>query len=140
MQLIDQRLVPRDLEQPVIAPAERGIHHDALWHAFRAIAFVPGEVGIRVSNGITEAGIAPANVTGDGFGVGIEQKLGRVKAVADLGLIGTMNPVPVPLPGADLRQIDMPNLVRLLPQRDLRHLLLAILPLEETQFDCGRML
>ena len=45
------------------------------------------------------------------FGIGIEQQLVMIEAVAAFGLVGAGNPVAIDLTGHHFRQVDMPDIV-----------------------------
>ena len=69
-------------------------------------------------------------------GIGVDQKLVRVEAMARLGLIGAMHAIAIDHAGACIGQVSVPDLVRELRQLDPLNLALAGL-VEDTEFDLG---
>ena len=59
------------------------------------------------------------------FGIGIEQQLVMIEAVAAFGLVGAGNPVAIDLTGHHFRQVDMPDIVGDFRQRDALELAAA---------------
>src|SRR5580704_2465823 len=68
----------------------------------------------------------------------IEQKLMRIKAMTSLGLIRTMDAVPINSGGSHVRQITVPNLVRVFRECDSLKFTFASL-IEQAQLDFGRV-
>ena len=67
---------------------------------------------------VAEVGIVPLHPIVDLFGIGIEQKLVPVKAQTSGGIIVAVHAISIEQTWAGLRQITMPDLIRLLSQRD----------------------
>ena len=55
--------------------------------------------------------VAPDQPAGQPFGIGIEQQLVGVEAVALLRLVGTIDAIPIELPGRDVVEIAMPDIL-----------------------------
>src|SRR6185312_270256 len=79
--------------------------------------------------------LVPARPPVDGAGVGIEQQLVRVAAVALVGRPGAVHAITVALPRADAGHVAVPRERGLLGQRDA---LLTAVVVEETELDLGR--
>jgi hypothetical protein len=60
--------------------------------------------------------------------------------MAGFRLIGTMNTIPIVLPGSDFRQIHMPNLIGALFHRNAMRFMGRIMTVEKTEFNLGRIL
>ena len=105
MHLVNDRLVERDVRRPVVAPVEVRVVHDALRHVGAAVVVVTGVV---VAEGVRETGLVPVDLALDGLGVGVQQQLGRVAALALLRRPRPMHPVAIALPGRHRRQIGVP--------------------------------
>ncbi len=126
VQLVDQHVVPGHARRPIVAPDEGGVHHLTLGHPWRAVAGVEAEILGATADPIAKLGIAPMNLADDAFGVGIEQQLVSVEAVALLRPVGAMHPVTVQQIGPGFRQIGVPDSAGALAQRDLCDLVLAL--------------
>src|SRR5579863_9722597 len=114
MHFIDHTLVPGSARRFIDSPSERGIDHHGFEHAGCAVAPVEREVAILVSDAIAEVGVAPLEISDDLFGVGIEQKLVRIKPMTFGGIIWTKDAISVNESRPGLRQIAVPDLVGLL--------------------------
>jgi hypothetical protein len=99
-------------------PREGRVHDHALGHAGGVVAAVEGEVLLPVSHAIAEVGVAPAQRAGQLLGVGVEQQLVGIEAVPAFGRIGAVDAVTVELAGPDVGEVDVPDLVGVLGQRD----------------------
>src|SRR4051812_35642285 len=82
--------------------------------------------------------IAPDQPSGEPLGIGVEQKLVSVKAVAVLGLVGAVDAVAVELPGRDVVEIAVPDILGSFRQFDPLELA-AALAVEQAQFDLLRV-
>jgi hypothetical protein len=56
-------------------------------------------------------GVAPYQPSGQPLGIGIEQQLVGVEAVAMFGLVGPVNAITVELPGRDVVEIAVPDVL-----------------------------
>jgi hypothetical protein len=72
-----------------------------------------------------------------GARVRIEEQLGRIEPVALMGLPRSPDSVAKADSGAGLRQVDVPDVLGLLADRNAR---LATLLVDETELDAGRVL
>ena len=82
MHLEDDCLLPRSVRMMVVVPAEGSLDDAAFRHLPRAVAAVEGEVFARAADAIAVHDIAPAQLPGQRLGIGVEQQLVGVEAVA----------------------------------------------------------
>ena len=82
--------------------------------------------------------VAPDQPAGQPPGIGIEQQLVGVEAVAVLGLIGPVNAIAVELPGRDVVQIAVPDVLGALRQFDALEFA-AALAVEQAKLDLLRI-
>src|SRR5579863_7497038 len=83
-------------------------------------------------------GITPYQSSGDAPGIGIEQQLVGVEAVAVFGLIGSVNPIAVELPRRDVVQVAVPDIFAALGQFDAFEFA-ASLAVEQAKLDLLRI-
>src|SRR5205823_4508558 len=100
----------------VVAPGERRIDDRSQRRQSGTVARVHGEVGGWVADAIAEYLVAPAQIATDHFGIGIEQHLVRIEAMALSRLVRTVDAVAVQLLRSSVRQIAVPDLIGLLGQ------------------------
>ena len=130
VQLVNDGFVPGPLQQAISRPIEDGLLDDALGHERRAV-----DVAAHVracGEGIGEHRFIHLNVAVDGFGVGIEQQLGGVAAVAVVRLPRAVHAKAVALPRLDLREVAVPAVAADLRQVDAGF---AARFVEQAQFD-----
>src|SRR5690606_28756730 len=82
--------------------------------------------------------IGPAQLAGERLGVGVEQQLVRVEAVAGARLVGAVDAVAVERAGPNVGQVAVPDLVGMLRQRHAVGLALAG-RVEQAQLDTAGM-
>ena len=103
--LVDDRLVQRDVGRAVGAPVEVGADHHALGD-------VGGAVDVVAAGGVAEvvgeAGRVPVDAAVDRLGVGVEQQLVGVAALPGAGVPRTVDPEAVALADADAGQVGVP--------------------------------
>ncbi len=121
--------MPIGARRRVVAPAKRRVDDHAFRQPLGAIARVRRQIAIRMADGIAEQSIAPLDRPGDRLGVGIEQKLGGIEAMAARRVVGTLDAITIKLSGPQLRQIDVPDITGFFSQRDLRDFVLAVRPI-----------
>jgi hypothetical protein len=85
-----------------------------------------------MANDVARERIAPANRSGDGAGIRVEQQLRRIEPVACLRSPGSVHPVPVQLTGLHVGQVSVPDHAGTLPDRDPQRLTGVVGALEET--------
>ena len=137
--LVDQGAAPGHVRRPIIAPRERALDHEALGHDARAVALVEAQVDGGVADLVPEDLVRGVHRAGNGFGVRIDEQLVRVEAAALLGCVRPGHAVAVQLPGANIRQIHVPNAVRALRERDPNRLLGGTGRVEQAQLDPGAL-
>ena len=134
VRLVGDHVVPGHTQAGRFAvPVEALIDDDAFGDERRAVALVEGVV-VRRLHLIAEHGGVPRQIEGVGPGVGVEQKLIGVEAVARLRLVGTVNAVAVEGARMHAGQVAVKDLVGVFGQPYARHLLLAV-RIEEADLD-----
>ena len=96
--------------------------------------------GRRVPDRVAEQLVAPLDRTGDRLGVGIEEQLVAVEPVAPLGLVRSVDPVPIEGAGTNVGEIGVPHAIGGLGQLDRRVGDGRFGLLEQAQLDGGRVL
>ena len=140
VQLVDQCFVPGCPRRMVVAPGEGAVDHRRQRREGGAVALVAGQIGVGVTDLVTEQAIVPAQVAADGLGEGIENELVRIEAVTLLRLIGSVDPVAVELSGLDVGQVGVPDLIGLFAQADALRLRRRLGRIEQAQFHFGGVL
>src|SRR5689334_21715491 len=98
--LVDDGVSPVNVRPDLTAaPVEALIDDDGFRHAAGIVAAVEGKVLARAAGAIAEMRIAPDQPAGEPLGVGIEQQLVGIEAVAAFGRVGPMDAIAVELPG-----------------------------------------
>ncbi len=138
MGLVDDGIAPRHARRAVVAPGEGAVDHAAFRHAARVVAAVERQVFAGRADPVAEMGVGPAERSEQRLGVGVDQQLVGVEAVAGGRLVGAVDPVAVERAGARFRQIAVPDLVRVFRQRHPVDLAGAGL-VEQAQLDPGRI-
>ncbi len=119
MSLIDDGVFPGNVGAHfAAAPIEGFVDHDGFWHAAGIVAPVERKILARASGAIGEMRIAPYQPSGQPPGIGIEQQLVGVEAVAVFGLIGAVNTIAIELSGRNVVQITVPDIFGALRQFD----------------------
>jgi hypothetical protein len=137
MSFVDERFMPGRAWRAVVAPGKRSIHHRAQRAECRAVTFVEGQV-IR-ADFVAKKGVIPAHVPANRLGIGIEQHLVGIKAMAVLRIVRTMDPVAVELAGLQIGEVAVPDHVCRFGQADLVRLLFRVGGVEQAQFHLRRM-
>jgi hypothetical protein len=109
---VDHRPVPRDGGRAVAAPIERGVDHDPLRHAERAVRVVHDPVVPRLIERVGEGMGVPPNRSGQGARIRIDQQLGRVEPEPAGRLIGSVDPIAVVLARSDPVDVAVPDVIR----------------------------
>src|SRR5690606_7786863 len=73
---------------------------------------------LRVADAVAEVSVAPAQAPLDVLGIGLDQQLVRIEAMAARRIIESVNPVAIEKARASLGQIAVPDLVRSLAHFD----------------------
>ncbi len=132
VQLVDDRLVPRALDGPVVAPRERRVDDRGQRRVRGVVAIVEA---VRCADREAEHAVVPAHVPADRLGVGIEDQLGRVEPVALTQVVRPVDAVAIELAGPDLGEVPVPDLLGALPQRDAVRLFPRVGRVEQAQLD-----
>jgi hypothetical protein len=132
--LVDDGLVPGPLPRPRAAPGEGGVDDLAFWHEGGAVALVERQVLLRIADHVAEQRVVPLQGAMQPLGVGIDQQLVRVEAVAGLRLIGAVDAIAVEPARAQVGQIAVPDLVGELGQDDARGLA-PVIVVEQAELD-----
>ena len=134
--LVDHRLGPAAPQRVVGSPGVGGVDDPALRHRPGAVAAVEREVGLRAADPVAVERVVPAQLAGVGAGVGVEQQLVRIEAVAGLGSVGTVGAQAVELARTQVGEVAVPDLVGELGQRDPLDLAPA-LGVEQAELDAA---
>ena len=138
MELIDDRVLPRDSETPRLpSPIEIRIDDDAFGHIGRAVALIEGGVvaGFEL---IAENRRVPSQIAKMSARIGVEHQFVRIATVAALRLIRTVHAIAIDAAGGDVRHVTVPDLVGVFGKFDVSCLALAGV-VKETEFDSRRM-
>src|ERR1700675_1662595 len=93
MELIDQGIVPRNLEWCIRFPGESGVDHPVLGHSHGIIAPVKRQVLLPVPDPVSEMGVSPPDGSLKLLAIGVEQELVVIKTMALLRSVGAIHPV-----------------------------------------------
>src|ERR1700691_5349901 len=93
VQLVNYRLVPRDVQLGIVAPVEERIDDHALWDEGRAVAIVAAQVPLRMTDRVAEQRIVPAQEPVDRLGIGVYQQLRRIETLSIVRIVRPMNPI-----------------------------------------------
>ena len=138
MGLVDHRVGPRHVGWPVVGPVEAVVGDDGLQHARRAVAAIEGEVAARRVHPIAVERIGRTQFAGDALGIGIEQELVMVEAMAVLRLVGPVGAIAVDQAGARIGHVAVPDLVGAFRQLEA-HDLAPARRIEDAELDLGGM-
>ena len=115
---VDQCLVPGGLGRFIATPAKTGIDDCGQGSRIRIVAFIKTEIRSGVSNLVTKSTVVPNQVTTDPLGIGIQQNFVRIKAKSPFRIVRAMCAKSVKLARSNIGQIPVPDMVRLIGQRD----------------------
>ena len=132
--LVDDRVFPGDARALLVRPSMRDVDDHRLVHVARIVAPVEGQVLLLAAGAVAEMRVVPGEVAGQPLAVGVDQQLRRIEAVPGRRLIRPVHAVAVKLPGRHMRQVDVPDVVGALGQRDALGLALAV-AVEQAQLD-----
>ena len=136
MRFVQNGAGPRHLRPTVSTPGERRIYHTAFRHEARIVAAIQGQISIPCTNRVAEQRVVPPQCADIRLGVGIQQELVRVEAMAVARVIRSMYPVSVDGAGPRLRQITVPHFIGVLGQLNPFQLSAAGI-VEQTKLDLG---
>ncbi len=136
MGLIEHGALPRHVGAALLAPGKRRVDHPAFRHERRAVALVERQIGVRRAERVAEQRRVPLQLADDLAGVGIEQQLVGVEAVAFGRRVRAMHAVAIDLARPRIGQITVPDLIGVFRQLDALDLA-ATATLEQAQLDLG---
>jgi hypothetical protein len=134
VRFVDHHVRPGNVRCLVVAPGEGRVDDPALGHAGVVVTAVEGQVLVAVTDLVAEMGVAPAHLADDILGVGFDEQLVAVEAVAVGGVVGAVDAVAVEQAGARLGQVAVPDQIGLLTQFDALHFAPSV-GIEKAQFD-----
>jgi hypothetical protein len=126
MRLVEDRVRPgHALVRAFAREVEIRVDDDAFRHKGRRVPLVKGQIvtGLHL---VAENGRIPDQVADVGLGVGVEQQLIRVEAVAVVGFIRPMDAIAVTLSGFKSRNIAVPHFIRMLRQHNPLKLIFTV--------------
>ena len=85
--------------------------HDRLGHERRAVASIEAQIGVLTARRVAEQRLVPSHRAGQRLGIGIEQQLVGIEAMAVLRLIGPVDAIAVDQSRRGAREIAVPHLV-----------------------------
>ena len=136
MHLVGDRALPRHHGMGRRAPGEGRIDDPAFGHQMRAVLVVEGQVLVGMVELVAEQLRTPFQVAHQLLGIGVDQQLVGVEAVAGLGLVGAVDAETVDGARPRFRQIAVPDLVGIFGQFDPLALGDAVI-VEQAEFDLG---
>lgn len=135
--LVDDGVFPGDLwPQFAQAPVEDLVDDDGLRHAAGIVAPIERQIFALAPRAVAEMRVAPHHPAGDPLGVGVEQQLVRIEAMAVVRLIRTVHAIAVKLSRRNVVEIAVPDVLGSFRQRDAFELAPA-LAVEQAEFDAG---
>ncbi len=133
MDLVDEGLVERRPRRLVAPPYERLVDHDALRHERRRVPPVGLDVLLFGADAIAEHRVVPVDRAVDALGERVDQQLVGVEPVTQLRPIWPVDPISVALAGPHVREVAVPDQVRLLDEPNA--LLVRAAVVEEAEVD-----
>ena len=139
VQLVDDRVRPRRLQERIALPVELRVDDHALRDRVGVVLVVPLEIGVGAARGHVRqrARSARVHLPVDRLRVRVDEELRRVEAVALLRRPRPVHPIAVPLTGPDPGDVAVPVVRRPLGQLDAG---LAALVVEQAELDPLRVL
>ena len=123
------------MRRRAVAPGEGGVDDAGLQHEGRAVALVEGQV-VAGLDLVAEQRRVPLELADHLLGVGIEQQLVGIEAVAGRGLVGAVHAIAVDRARPRIGQVAVPDLVGVFGQCDALELALAAI-VEQAELDLG---
>ena len=118
MRLVDDGVFPRHLRMPVVAPGVGRVDHHRLEHRARVVAPVERQILALVADAIGEMRVGPGELAAEPLAVGIDQQLVGIETVPGLRIVGPVHAIAVELARLGVGQIDVPDVLGALRQRD----------------------
>ena len=125
MHLVEDSPLPGRLRLARVTPCEGGVDHPALLHEGSTIALIERLVLVGMTELVAEEFRAPAQPSDQSLGIGVDQELVRIEAMAGVGLKWTVDTIAVNRAGSGRRQITVPYFVGVFRQLDALELLFA---------------
>ena len=139
VRLVDDGVFPGDAAGAARSPQVKASSTTTDFGMPRALSRRSNDRSARaLPSAIAEMRIAPDQAAGEPLGIGIEQQLVRIEAVAVLRLVRPVHAVAVELARRDVGQIAVPDIVGALRQRDALELARA-LAVEQAELDLRRI-
>ncbi|OIQ64858.1 hypothetical protein GALL_535890 [mine drainage metagenome] len=126
MRLVDHRAVERVVGVAVCAPVIGGIHHHRFRHGEGAVAGVERQIGARAAKAVAHHGVRPFQPPVKLLGIGVDQQLVGVEAVARLWLVGAMRAKAVAGAGGQALHIHMPDVAVAVAKRQAGEFLATV--------------
>src|SRR5215217_243195 len=104
VELVDHRIVERDVGAAVVAPGKGAVDDDPLGNAAGIVLLVSQQI-IAASQRIAEDRSIPVDIAGQRSCVRVDEELGPVEAMAGFRLPWAIDPIAVALAGTDTREI-----------------------------------
>ena len=139
MHFIDDGFTPWAPQWFVLSPGKRLLDDDRLGNQRGIVALVERQISVRMSDGVAEHRIGPAQVAVQGLGVRVDQQLVRIEAVAGLRFIWPAHPKAVELSRSCLREEDVPHLIGTLFNSNGVRFFLLVGMIKQTQFHSRRI-
>src|SRR5918996_1854466 len=109
MSFVDDGVVPRCVRRRFVAPVEGLVDNHGLGCAVRRVLLREAEIGVLVSDLVAEHLGSPVDVSVDRLRIRVEHQLVAIEAMTGRGLVGSVDPKAVALPGTDSRHIAVPH-------------------------------
>src|SRR4051794_26678354 len=140
MRFVDDGVLPWDVgaEDLAAPPVEGLVDYDRLWHPARVVAAVERQVFPRAAGAIGKMRVAPHQPAGEAPRVGVEQQLVGIEAMALLRRVGAVHAVTVELPGRNVVEIAVPDVLGAFGKLDFFQFA-AALAVEQAQLDLLRI-
>src|SRR5439155_19917608 len=106
--LVDQRTLEGDPGRRVVAPVVGSIHHHALGQVRRGVAFIEGQVDVRIAERVPEEPIGDGDGAVDPARVRVEQQLVGVEPMAFARRVRTLDAEPVALAWPQVGEVAVP--------------------------------
>ena len=136
VRLVDDGVFPRRLRPRLVAPGMRHVDHHGLVHRAGIVAPVERQVLLLVAGAVAEMRIGPGEMAAELLAVGIDQQLVRIEAVARFRRVGPVHAIAVELARRDVGEIDVPDVLGALRQRDALDFASAV-AVEQAKLDLG---
>src|SRR5215210_6762969 len=107
MGLVDDRVLPGNLQSSIVPPGKSRVYNNRLQHRFGVIAGIYF-IMAGSADAVAEMCIRPFETPRQSLGIRVNQQLIGIEAVTVLRLVGPMNTIAIELTRRDVAQIAMP--------------------------------